>query len=57
MRTVALHVQPDARKALAKFKEKLGKEAGMSMTYSQAIHLLLKLAMDPITIKDHPPTD
>ena len=46
MRTVALHVQPDARKALAKFKEKLGKEAGMSMTYSQAIHLLLKIAKE-----------
>jgi len=51
MRTVALHVQPDARKALAKFKEKLAKESGMSMTYSQAIHLLLKIA------KEHSPTD
>ena len=51
MRTVPLHVQPDARKALAKFKEKLGKEAGMSMTYSQAIHLLLK------TAKEHLPME
>ena len=51
MRTVALHVQPDARKALAKFKEKLSYDYGMSMTYSQAIHLLLKIA------KEHSPKE
>ena len=42
MRTVPLHVSPEARRLLKAFKENQSEKLGATITYSQAINLLMK---------------